>query len=317
MTRDFPHLVRHHALLLVALLLFSTAAVAKQVYKYQDEDGIWHFSDKPPKTDQPVESRPVRVEPQKFITLRQEKADGETRYIFRNRSHGPMAIVAEVQQEQNVITDPLLPASFLLQAETEKTLFTVKVNDPYQDSRFQFSYQAVHGDPDAQPEDVAYLPPFPASQRHYLSQAFNGDSTHTSPDSRYAVDISMPEGTPVLAARDGRVMEVQDDFFRSGLDREKFGTRANVVRILHADGTMALYAHLALDSVEVQPGDVVLAGERIARSGNTGFSSGPHLHFAIQRNQDMQVVSIPFRFLSEQGSFRPDAVGWIEGVEAD
>jgi len=78
------------------------------------------------------------------------------------------------------------------------------------------------------------------------------------------------------------------------------------VRILHEDGTMAIYAHLQLDSIRVHAGSVVLAGERIALSGNTGYSSGPHLHFAVQRNAGMHLVSVPIVFRGEgDSSVRP------------
>ncbi|RBK14329.1 M23 family peptidase, partial [Xanthomonas oryzae pv. oryzae] len=48
----------------------------------------------------------------------------------------------------------------------------------------------------------------------------------------------------------------------------------------------------------------VRTGERLGSSGNTGFSRAPHLHFAIQRNADMQLVSLPFRMLGPQGELQ-------------
>ena len=84
--------------------------------------------------------------------------------------------------------------------------------------------------------------------------------------------------------------------YRGGADREKFLDRANHVRVLHDDGTMALYAHLDLASVSVRPGARIRAGQQIARSGNTGFSSGPHLHFVVQKAYGDSMLSIPFRF---------------------
>ena len=97
-------------------------------------------------------------------------------------------------------------------------------------------------------------------------------------------------------------MDVEEDFNRGGADMDKFGDKANHVRILHDDGTMALYAHLDLASVSVRPGGRVRAGQLIARSGNTGFSSGPHLHFAVQQNIGMKLVSVPFKFRTATGA---------------
>jgi len=71
---------------------------------------------------------------------------------------------------------------------------------------------------------------------------------------------------------------------------------ANVVRIMHDDGSHAVYAHLNLNSVRVRPGDRVERGQYIADSGNTGYSSGPHLHFAVMVNRGMRMASVPVLF---------------------
>jgi murein DD-endopeptidase MepM/ murein hydrolase activator NlpD len=53
--------------------------------------------------------------------------------------------------------------------------------------------------------------------------------------------------------------------------------------------------------VRLKPGDAVVAGQVIARSGNSGYSTGPHLHFAVRRNAGMEVVAIPFRMKDTAG----------------
>jgi len=73
------------------------------------------------------------------------------------------------------------------------------------------------------------------------------------------------------------------------------------VRVLHDDGTFAVYAHLAWDSIRVRPGQQVARGERIAASGNTGFTTGPHLHFVVLRNEGLKSVSVPVRFSNGRG----------------
>ena len=108
----------------------------------------------------------------------------------------------------------------------------------------------------------------------------------------------------MLAARAGVVMQVESDFDKAGLNREKYGGRANFVRILHDDGTMALYAHLKPEGVMVRVGQRVQAGQQIGLSGNTGFTTGPHLHFAIQVNRGMRLESIPFRMNGPRGLLR-------------
>ena len=77
---------------------------------------------------------------------------------------------------------------------------------------------------------------------------------------------------------------------------------ANFVQVLHDDGTYAIYAHLQLDTMRVRPGQRVARGEYIANSGNTGFSSGPHLHFVVVRNAGLRSESVPVTFAGPGGA---------------
>lgn len=83
----------------------------------------------------------------------------------------------------------------------------------------------------------------------------------------------------------------------------------NFVRILHSDGTMGVYLHLSEGSVVVSEGQQVSVGTPLGRSGNTGNSSGPHLHFVVQRNTGMGLVSIPYQFNQPVQSLPNFAVG--------
>jgi len=96
----------------------------------------------------------------------------------------------------------------------------------------------------------------------------------------HAFDIAIPEGNPVLAAREGVVVGVMDDFEGGGLDVE-FQRKANFVVIRHSDGTYGRYYHIAHKSCTVKQGDRVDAGDTIAKCGRTGFSGGAHVHFDV------------------------------------
>jgi len=86
------------------------------------------------------------------------------------------------------------------------------------------------------------------------------------------IDLANAVGTPIGAARGGRVVHVE----------ASAGTYGNLVIIDHGGGTRTLYAHL--DSFAVSTGQYVAPGQLIGRMGNTGRSTGPHLHFSVTRN---------------------------------
>ncbi|MCQ4308170.1 M23 family metallopeptidase [Pseudomonas stutzeri] len=124
-----------------------------------------------------------------------------------------------------------------------------------------------------------------------ISQGAGGDFSHNSPKGRFAVDIAMPVGTPIVAARAGTVVKVRND--QHGRRPDPAG---NYVRILHDDGTHSAYLHLKRGSVQVNAGQQVKVGSLLGQSGNTGRSTGPHLHFVVQKNIGDSLVSVPFRF---------------------
>jgi murein DD-endopeptidase MepM/ murein hydrolase activator NlpD len=153
-----------------------------------------------------------------------------------------------------------------------------------------------------------YQMPFSAYADWAISQGFHGRASHDDALNEYAVDFDVALGTPVLAARTGVVMEVIDEYPDHGRARKSDLEQANVIRILHEDGSMAVYGHLLQGSAVVTLGQWLVDGTVIAQSGNSGYTHGPHLHFAVQRNAGMQLESIPFRMQSVNGmvSMEPD-----------
>lgn len=156
-------------------------------------------------------------------------------------------------------------------------------------------FTAVHDD------EFRYLIPFAHGEKRRLSQGFYGRFSHTG-ENQYAVDFEMPVGTEVYAARGGIVAEVKEDSRRGG-PSPSYNGDGNYVLIMHEDGSFANYVHLQFGGAIVEPGDIVTEGELIAYSGNTGRSSGPHLHFDVRLPQpDGTMQSIPFQFRGEAGA---------------
>lgn len=129
------------------------------------------------------------------------------------------------------------------------------------------------------PEAQILKLPFVAGRNVQISQGYHGNFSHFDLG-RYALDFPVPEGTPITAARGGTVVATRSDS-DMGCGELRCADQANYIVIDHGDGTYGRYYHLQRNGVAVDVGDVVCAGETIGQSGNTGFSSGPHLHFDV------------------------------------
>lgn len=293
------------ALPIALLLLALSPAASPQVYRWVDANGIAHYGDAPPPGKVQTHVVPIRnrslPNPTPLAQMRVEQQGTQNVASVDNRVAGPVQIELTFANVNNIAAHPPLPQRAVLAAGASLELSRFDLIDPQQQGSFELGLTAVPGDPDAKPQDVVYE--LPVNTRDWrIDQGWGGRFSHQDPENFYAVDFNVKEGTPILAARDGVVMQVESNFDGAGLNREKFGARANLVRILHDDGSMALYAHLRAVGVWVHIGQRVHAGQTIGLSGNTGFTTGPHLHFAIQVNRGLREVSIPMRMRAPDGS---------------
>lgn len=139
---------------------------------------------------------------------------------------------------------------------------------------------------------AAYGLPYPPSAAYRLIQGNDGPWGHTGVNA-YAFDFAMPIGSDVAAARDGEVVAVQEAF----ADGTRVPGEENYVFVRHADGTLGRYYHLTTNGARVAVGDRVVRGQIIGRSGNSGASAGPHLHFDVTAQcQEFGCQTTPVRF---------------------
>jgi murein DD-endopeptidase MepM/ murein hydrolase activator NlpD len=161
------------------------------------------------------------------------------------------------------------------------------------------------------PDGFVYGVPFGGTEPREVIQGYGGEETHLA-SMYYSLDIAMPEGTPVLAARAGVVLLVQDGFTRGGTDPQLL-ERSNLVVIAHTDGTMASYGHLQR-GVRVRVGQQVEEGTLLGMSGSTGFAGQPHLHFHVgNRMLGEPGRTIPIEMRDSKGRPVDMSVGaWIQ-----
>ncbi len=186
------------------------------------------------------------------------------------------------------------------------TLAPIRPDAPW---RYSYTNYFKLGSSDAVHDDsVVYQLPYAPGSSYKVSQGYNSGFSHHGPD-QFAIDWKMPEGTGIRAARGGRVVRVKDDSNVGGRTI-RFDPYNNFIIIRHEDGTLGHYCHLKKDGIKVTPGQMVQAGEAIALSGNTGFSSGAHLHFCVYKTPDgRQRLTIPVKFEDADGR----AVTLVEG----
>ena len=300
-----------HRFAIACLLCVATAWAAPvhagKIYRWTDRNGVAHYGDHAPDGNVAGKSKvttiPVHAEPGAMARLRLENDNGRYLAWADNTLAGPIEVMLQLAHNDNIVGDPPLPARATVPARGSALVAVLTVADPHRGGGFELRLDPIPGDPSAKPLDVEYQLPLRQTSLR-IDQGYGGSFSHTDPQNRYAVDFAAAIGTPVLAARGGVVMQVESDFEKAGLNLEKYGGRANFVRILHDDGTMGLYAHLDLDGVLVRVGQRVRSGQQIGRSGNTGFTTGPHLHFAVQVNRGMRLLSIPFRMSGPGGPLR-------------
>ena len=213
----------------------------------------------------------------------------------RSNRKRPTWIVVDPVTLKNL--KPLQATPFTVRAEPGAIhdAGVLAIRNPKRASHHELEWVALRGNPNAVHDDRwHYRMPFGGTTPRPISQGYNGRFSHKGLGA-YALDFPMPWGTPILAARGGEIVEVINDMVASGIRTGEFESDNRVI-IEHRDGTFAVYAHLRHGG-PARVGQIVKQGDLIGLSGDTGFSTGPHLHFAVFKiRRDGKRETLPVRF---------------------
>lgn len=223
--------------------------------------------------------------------------------IAHNKGPAPISAVISIVELHNIGSNQRWPAMSVVPPHSDLTIGVVYPKDPTSGSNFKTSAAFRLGVLGAQHDpSTLYRMPYLDGRTFTIGQAPGGPITsHNTPESQFAIDFTMPEGTLILAARSGIVIDIEENYTEGGKEARLL-SKANSVRILHSDGTIATYAHLMPGGVgvSVKIGQGIEAGEIIGYAGSTGYSSGPHLHFSvskiIENNGELSELSVPVKF---------------------
>ena len=222
-----------------------------------------------------------------------EKIENGYEFLADNEEYCPVSVKVDLSLN-NMVSSKGNHKIFVIPAKTKgHVVTTLKMK-----KRGRYGYRSKtkfnYGNCLKSSYDSAYVYdlPFKKEKMFKISQGYFGDRTHQ--DQR-ALDFSMPIGTDIYAAREGIVVKVIDFNVKTCYTKEcaKFN---NVILIYHNDGTFSSYAHIDTNSAKIKVGDKVDKGQLIAKSGNIGYSSGPHLHFVVFNQKMKKRESLETKF---------------------
>ena len=172
------------SLVLICLSMLSMPSDAKKLYKYQDDKGRWYYSDKAPSAmlskEINVEIRQISVETKQRVWLNQIGEKRQPEFVIRNDYFGPVEVEVVLSKHKNVQASPALPRKFVVEPGVSESLFGLGAINESQGWRYALNYRYSLGEPSAQHDGQAiYYPPFASDKKFQISQAFNGQFSHT------------------------------------------------------------------------------------------------------------------------------------------
>lgn len=235
------------------------------------------------------------------IEVISEKTDTAILFYAVSQYYCDYTVLVQFEAVENVVSSVLLPASFVVPPLASKHfLLSLKQKPNARSWKYKFQYRFDRGNTVNAKHDDSYVYslPYKSTRTHKMMQGYFGKFSHAK---THSLDFEMPEGTEIIAAREGVVIDVKEDSNIGGLTND-FVDKGNYVLIYHSDGTFASYYHLKINGALVSPGQKVAKGEVIGLSGNTGWSSAPHLHFEVLLPSANNKKTVPTRFLQKDGT---------------
>ena len=214
-----------------------------------------------------------------------------------NDGPAPINVVVELTATSNAGFNPAVIGSkyphFLAPGEHRKITTAVPLKR-FRPAAFEYRTRMAFGDSRLTPDPAfVYRLPFADDHRGVI-RAYTGQGSRVvTQESSNAVELLVPEGTPVVASRDGLVIDVRG--LNGDDDSKRSSTIGNYISVFHSDGGWANYGWLREGSLLVKPGDQVKAGQQIALSGSNPDGIGSYIHFAIVHNfVGLNLRSVPF-----------------------
>lgn len=228
-----------------------------------------------------------------------EKIEKGFKFLADNNEYCPVSVKVDLVLN-NMSSSKGNHKIFVIPPRVKNYLITkLKMRNPgrysYRTStRFNFGNSLK----EAYDKDYVYNLPYKNKSAFKLHQGYNGRSTHQN---KNALDFSMPIGTPIHAAWEGEVVRVVEKNTLTCYQKEcaKYN---NLILIYHADGTFSNYLHIDTNGAIVEVGETVAKGQLIAKSGNIGWSSGPHLHFEVFQQNIGKRTTLKTKFKINEAS---------------
>jgi len=235
-----------------------------------------------------------------WLDVDETREGGNIELRATNLKEFPITYTMRVRTS-GLTTDGPKTVTGTLEGEQSQLVMVLRDVQKQKSGRYRIFCEWTIGDKDAHHDDsILYRFPYADEKSYRVLQGYGSRFSHTGLE-KYAIDFKMDVGTPVHAARSGVVARVVESN-EIGCWEDGCGKFANYMVVLHDDGTTGEYYHLKKDGALIDVGIRVVAGQKIALSGNTGHTTMPHLHFAVYRAASWgNTQSIPVRYQSSEG----------------